>query len=127
MRSVVLDTGALIAHERRSVRTLQLFKLARDAGLDLVVPVTALGEWYAGGPRHGLGRDRDGLTLVPLDAALATSAGNALAELRLDAVHFVDATVMATAAVLGAAVYTSDMDDLQRLQTVFREVRLFAV
>lgn len=126
-RPVVLDTGALIAHERRSKRTFQLFKLAHDVGFELVVPVTALGEWHAGNPRHGLGRDRDGLTLYPLDEALALSAGRALAELRLDCAHFVDATIMATAALLGAVVYTSDLDDMQRLQTVFRNVRLFAV
>jgi hypothetical protein len=61
----------------------------------------------------------------PLDEALAKAAGEALSA--VPSATAVDAVVMASAARRGDIVYTSDFDDLTRLQSCFRGVRVFAV
>jgi hypothetical protein len=63
------------------------------------------------------------------------AAGEALAGLRPRKIdeacrckHLVDAVVMASAALTpGDVVYTSDVDDLSRLQSFFPSVRIFGV
>ncbi len=60
-----------------------------------------------------------------LDAALAKTAGEAMARVR--GATLVDSVVMACAARAGALVYTSDFDDLTRLQVPFPSVRVLAV
>jgi hypothetical protein len=69
----------------------------------------------------------DAVVIEPLTAELAEIAGRALAALRLPSAHFVDAAVMATAALRGDIVYTSDFEDLQRLASHFRSVRVLSV
>jgi hypothetical protein len=61
----------------------------------------------------------------PLDEGLAKVAGEALAAVQ-DA-SAVDAVVMASAARRGDVVYTSDIDDLLRLQSHFPSVRVLGV
>ncbi len=57
--------------------------------------------------------------------SLAKTAGDALAAVKRATV--VDAIVMASAALRGDVVYTSDLDDLGLLQRHFPSVRLLAV
>ena len=120
MSGFTLDTGALIALERRSHRMRTTVRLALDHGLRIVVPSVVLGEWWRG--RTDV---RDAIVayveVEPLGAALAKMAAEAMAAVR--GATFVDAVVMASAAQRGDVVFTSDEGDLQMLWTHFRAVR----
>jgi hypothetical protein len=58
------------------------------------------------------------------DAALAKLAGEAMVAVR--GATTVDAIVMASAARRGDLVYTSDIDDLERLRGYFPNVRVLS-
>ncbi len=60
----------------------------------------------------------------PLDAPLAKMAGEATAKVK--GATLIDAVVMAAAARTDGVVYTSDFDDLTRLQAVFPAVRVLS-
>lgn len=124
---ITLDTGALIAIERRRPRAKAILEVAWSARVPVTIPAPAWGEWHAGSPSHGLGRLAESVNVAPLTARLAELAGEALARLRLGSEHFVDAAVMATAASVGGVVYTSDLPDLTRLQQCFPSIRVLAV
>ena len=66
--------------------------------------------------------DLDAVDVEPTSEAIARSAGEALAALPGSTV--VDAVVMASAAQRGDVVFTSDFEDLQRLQQRFPGVRV---
>jgi predicted nucleic acid-binding protein len=125
-----LDTGALVAMERRKERGMMLLRAAREqrAALLAITPVVA--EWWRG--RSDV-RDRIKLavTLVPFPVAAAEAAGVALGAIREKKVRAqmsVDVMVMAFAATWGGGlVYTSDVDDLQQLRSLFPGVRVLAV
>ncbi len=122
MRSLTLDTGALIALERRRQRMWQILRGAIDGGVAPVAPADVVAEWWRG--RTDI-RDHILETIIvePLTASLAKLAGEAMAEVR--GATTVDAIVMASAAQRGDAVYTSDVDDLERLRGFFPGVRVF--
>ena len=60
-----------------------------------------------------------------MDAELAKLAGEALSA--IEGATAVDAIVMASAARRGDVVYTSDVDDLERLRDYFPGVRVLGV
>jgi len=93
---LTLDTGALIAIERRRQR------MARIAETLL-----------------------RGLRIEIVDAELGKVAGEALATIQ--GATAIDAIVMASAARRGDVVYTSDVDDLERLREYFPGVRVLGV
>jgi hypothetical protein len=125
-----LDTGALVAMERRKERGMMLLRAAREqrAALLAITPVVA--EWWRG--RSDV-RDRikQAVTLVPFPVAAAEAAGIALGAVRgkkVRAQMSVDVMVMAFAATWGGGlVYTSDVGDLQQIGTLFPAVRVLAV
>ena len=121
---ITLDTGALLPIERRRPAARALLEVAWRERLRVTVPAGAWGEWHAGRRGRGLGPLADAVVIEPLTAALAKSAGEALAALRLSSVHFLDASVMATAARLGDVVYGGDVDDFERLAQYFSGVRV---
>lgn len=122
VRTITLDTGALIALERRRARIWKVLHRAYGLGITPVVPADVVAEWW---------RDRTdvrehilaSVTVEPLTEALAKLAGEAIGGVRGATV--VDAIVMASAAQRGDAVYTSDVDDLERLRAFFPSVRIF--
>jgi predicted nucleic acid-binding protein len=124
MAGLTLDTGALIALERRRHRMRKVIDVATRDALSITVPVVVMAEWWRG--RSDL-RDliRRMVTIEPMHEMLATVAGEALAT--VPDVNVADAIVMASAARRGDIVYTSDFDDLQRLRTAFPGVRVLAV
>jgi hypothetical protein len=67
----------------------------------------------------------DAVRIEPLSGRVAKLAGEALASVRGSAA--VDAIVMASAAQRGDIVYTSDVDDLQKLAGHFRGVRVLGI
>jgi hypothetical protein len=124
MNGLTLDTGALIALERRRQRMARVYRVAVEDNVPLTVPAPVVVEWWRGrsDAREAILR---GLRVERLDGELAKLAGEALAAIPLATV--VDAVVMASAARRGDLVYTSDPSDLGRLQTFFPTVRLLSV
>jgi predicted nucleic acid-binding protein len=122
---LTLDTGALIALERRDRRMVAALAVAQRKDLHIVVPAPVLVEWFHGKPKR-INEVLDAVHVEVLTERLARIAGEALIGLP-DAVSVVDAVVMASAAQRGDYVYTSDLPDLQHLQRPFPEVRLFKV
>jgi predicted nucleic acid-binding protein len=130
MIAVTLDTGALVAMEKQKARGMMLLRAAREhrAQLSAITPVIA--EWWRG--RSDVReRIKTAISLIPFPARAAEAAGVALGQIRGEkdrAKLAVDVMVMAFAATFGGAlVYTSDLDDLQKLSRYFPEVRLLGV
>jgi predicted nucleic acid-binding protein len=122
--TVTLDTGALVALERRRQRMWKVLHRAREIGVVPVVPADVVAEWWRG--RSDV-REQILASLVvePLTDRLARLAGECLA--RVGGATTVDAIVMASAAQRGDAVYTADVSDLERIRAFFPGVRVFAV
>lgn len=120
---IVFDTGALIAVERRKRRMLDLWRTARLAARPILVPGAVVTEWWRGRTevREAI---LSSVTVVPVDEQLGRASGEALAATP-DATS-VDAIVMALAARRDAVVYTSDVDDLERLRAFYPGVRVLS-
>ncbi|MFO0757282.1 MAG: hypothetical protein U0359_12375 [Byssovorax sp.] len=121
---VTLDTGALVALERRHDRVLRLLRGAKERKLPVTVPMAVVAEWWRGRTdvREAI---LAALLLEPMSLVLARAAGEAMAAVRGATV--VDAIVMASAALRGDMVWTSDADDLARLAPHFPGVRVLLV
>jgi predicted nucleic acid-binding protein len=119
------DTGMLIALERKKRRAVESLDLLLRRGFLPVVPAVAFVEWWRG--RTDV-RERILRLIVVEDmpTALCRAAGEALGAVR--GTTMADAIVMASAALRGGGfVYTSDPDDLGRLQSYFPAVTLLPV
>lgn len=125
-----LDTGALVAMERRKERGTMLLRAAREQRVRLLTVTPVVAEWWRG--RTDV-RDaiKVAVDLVPLPVAAAEAAGIVLGKItgaRERAALTVDAMVMAFAALYGGSlVYTSDPVDLERLHAFFPGVRVLTV
>ncbi len=113
---VVIDAGGLIAWERANRQMLALASIATQRGLTLIIPATALAQVLRDPARqarlnrllrHPLAQ------IAPLDRRDATSVGVLLGVSGKH--HVVDAHVVVCARRSGAAVVTSDPDDLRAL------------
>jgi hypothetical protein len=124
MAGLTFDTGALIALERKRHRMRKVLDVATRDGVEITVPVGVIAEWWRGADAM---REliRRMVRVEPMDEQLALSAGEALA--RVAGASVVDAIVMASAARRGDIVYTSDYEDLARLQAEFPAVRVLSV
>lgn len=124
MTGLTFDTGALVALERRRQRMRDIFERALERELPITVPADVVAEWWRG--RSDL-REKilASVDVEPLTESIAKTAGEALAIIR-DAT-LVDAIVMASAASRSDIVYTSDVDDLERLRARFPGVRVLGV
>lgn len=124
MSTITLDTGALIALERRRARIWKVLHRARTLGVVPIVPADVVAEWWRG--RSDIREYILGSVVVePLTEPLARIAGECVADVTGAAT--IDAIVMASAAQRGDAVYTSDLSDLERLRAFFPGVRVFGV
>lgn len=124
MSGLTFDTGALIALERRRQRIARVYTTAVADGLVVTVPAVVISEWWRG-DSDGRARILRGLRVEPVDTELAKVAGEAL--VAVPRATAIDALVMASAARRGDVVYTSDFDDLDRLRSYFRVVRVLEV
>jgi predicted nucleic acid-binding protein len=124
MTGITLDTGALIALERRRQRMVNAIIAAVIRGVTVTAPSVVVAEWWRG-RSDARQRILDGLFVEHTDDALVKSAGEAVAV--VSAAGVVDAIVMASAARRGDVVYTSDFHDLDRLRRYFPSVRILAV
>lgn len=124
MTGITFDTGALIALENRRQRMREVFEVALRTARVMTVPADVVAEWWRGRT------DRRETILAavkvePLTERLAKVAGEARGQVH-GATH-VDAIVMASAALRGDVVFTSDIDDLERLRSRFPNVRVLRV
>ena len=122
IRGITLDTGALVAIERRRQRGSHLLELAKQRLAVLSAPVPVVTEWWRG-RTDARERILDVVNIEPLSLAVAKLAGEALAKVPKSSA--VDAIVMAFAASRGDVVFTGDKDDLERLRAFFPTVRVF--
>ena len=124
MIGITFDPGALIALERRRQRMVELRQAALRAGLRVTVPAAVVTDWWRG--RTDLRDDLlASVRVEPLTEAIARLAGESLAQVK--GATAIDAIVMASAALRGDIVYTSDVGDLERLRAHFPGVRVLGV
>lgn len=121
---LTLDTGALIALERRRQRMSRAYTAAVAERLPVTVPAIVIAEWWRGrsAVRELILR---GVRVENTTAEVAQLAGQALAV--VPGATAIDAIVMASAACRGDLVYTSDFADMDRLRAYFAAVRVLAV
>jgi predicted nucleic acid-binding protein len=124
MTGITFDTGALLALERRRQGMRAVLERALAQDQPITIPADVVAEWWRG--RTDLREDiLAAVDVEPLTVTLARAAGEALAAVRGATV--VDAVVMASAAARGDVVYSSDVDDLERLRRHFPGVRVLGV
>jgi predicted nucleic acid-binding protein len=123
-----LDTGALIALQRRRPRAWRFVELAHRDDLKLRAPADVLAEFWRGTavirPLRTL--IDGGVHWIDVTPALARRAGCALADAG-PGPSVVDALVATVAAVFGDVVLTSDPEDFVRLARHYRGLRALAV
>lgn len=122
---LTFDTGALIGLESRRHRMRKVFDTAVHDGVVMTVPTAVILEWWRGGA--GL-RQREQILrctrVEPLEERVVKLAAEAMQSVA--GATPVDAVVMASAALRGDLVYTSDFGDLDRLGSFFPGVRVLA-
>jgi hypothetical protein len=118
---LTLDTGALIALERRKLRMRQVLERAQERDQIITVPADVVAEWWRG-PTDIRNAILDAVGVEPLTLRLAQIAGEAMGA--VPGATLVDAIVVASAASRGDIIYSSDVHDLERLRRVFPSVRI---
>jgi predicted nucleic acid-binding protein len=121
---ITFDTGALIGLDRNKQRMRQVLERAKERSLLIHVPAVCVAEWWRKRTDRRV-QILDALEVVHTDDELMKVAGEALASVAQATT--IDAIVMASAARRGGVVYTSDVDDLERLRQVFPGVRVLGV
>jgi predicted nucleic acid-binding protein len=113
---LILDTGALIAIERKNATVAHALRAAHRKGYRVLIPSVAYTEWIRGAAQ-GMGKQVEALAeLVGAEREIARLAGLALQQLDLDGrEHLADATVAACARFYGGLLLTSDPADMRRL------------
>jgi predicted nucleic acid-binding protein len=116
VNGITFDAGGLIALDRRDRRVLTLVARAKELGMRITIPATALAQAIRKPARQVLLSRlirQAGTDLIPLDGPDATMVGLLLA--RTATADIVDAHVVVCAQRAGQAVITSDADDLRRI------------
>jgi predicted nucleic acid-binding protein len=126
VEGLTLDSGAIIAFERRDRRVMAHLKEALLRGIEVTIPTVVVAEVWRGGPRAArLASLLAACVVEPLDEPLARTAGETIGAVKGSTV--VDALVVASAARRGDRVLTTDYDDLSRLAARFPAVRIVKV
>lgn len=113
MATIVYDTGALLAAERRNPDFLALHDELTAARIRPIVPVVVLAQAWRGGPQHQISRVLKACDIIPDDERTGRAAGVACAA--SGTADVVDAIVVATAVRHQAPVATSDSGDLSHI------------
>ena len=113
MPTIVYDTGALLAAERRNPDFLALHDELTTAHIRPLVPVVVLAQAWRGGPQHQISRVLKGCDVVPDDQRIGRAAGVACAA--SGTADVVNAIVIATAVRHQAPIVTSDPRDLTHI------------
>jgi PIN domain nuclease of toxin-antitoxin system len=122
---LTLDASALIAFERNERAVVAVVARARQHKVRLAAPAGVVGQvWRDGRRQVRLARllGSDLVEVVPLDDERARAAGQlcGVAGTR----DVIDASVLLCARERGQGVLTSDVDDLERLDSSLRYVRV---
>jgi predicted nucleic acid-binding protein len=126
MPTVVYDTGALVAAERRDPDFLALHDELTSARIRPVVPVVVLAQAWRGGPQHQISRVLRGCDIVPGDERTGRAAGVACGA--SGTADVVDAIVVTTAVRYQAPVVTSDSGDIARIADALGlKIRLYVI
>jgi predicted nucleic acid-binding protein len=120
-----LDTGVLIALERRKRLVAEMVRQAALEGRALHIPMAVVAEFWRGPQRRELA-ELVQRAVVADSLERSKRAGLALAKVGKGP-SVVDALVAALAAELGDTVMTSDPDDLGLLAEQFPGLRVVAV
>ena len=114
MAGVTLDAGGLIGIERGDRVVVTLIADANAAGAGITVPAAVLAQVWRGPRNARLAAFIKGVTIEPLDEALAREAGALCG--RSGTADAIDAIVVASAARRNDDIFTSDPHDLARLR-----------
>src|SRR5271165_3756458 len=113
---IVLDAGALIALDRGDKRMIALLDRALAQGRAFRVPAGVVGQaWRGGRVQVMLARflRSEEVEIIPLDEALARSCGELCGA--SNTTDIIDASVVILARARRDAIFTSDPNDLKRL------------
>jgi predicted nucleic acid-binding protein len=126
-RSLILDTGAVIALTRGDRKVRALVAAAREEGGAVVVPPIVVTQTIQGGRTDAaIHRLLRGVWVPFVGKRLAQAAGELLGAAGLG--DAADAQVMAEAIRSGPSILlTSDPDDMSRLAADRRDVRVVAI
>lgn len=135
--ALILDSEAVnaLAHAtERAVlaeRSRAILQVAHERRALVRVPAAVLAE-VCRGPRFDSAVERllndRGIVVCAITRSIAQRAGGLLAKTKLSSEHAVDAFVVATALDFdGAVIATGDPNDIRRLSSAHREVRVFAL
>ena len=116
MSGLTFDAGGLIALDRKDRTVLTLLARAKDLGMRITIPATALAQAIRTPVRQALLSRlirQPGTHLVPLDGPDATRVGILLS--RTGTADIVDAHVVVCAQRAEQPVVTTDADDLKRI------------
>ena len=116
MSGVTLDAGALIALERNDRKVVAALRVALEAEIPITVPAGVVGQvWRDGARQARLARllGSRSVTIEALDDAGARAAGQLCGATGTKDV--IDATVVLCARAHRDRIFTSDVDDLRRL------------
>jgi hypothetical protein len=116
MRTVVYDTGALIAADRNERRVWAEHRVRLEAGLVPLVPAPVVAQASRSPKQVGLRRFLRGCEVLSLNEAGAHQAGDLLGKSRTR--DIVDATVVAAAVRHHADIVSDDADDIRGLLSV---------
>lgn len=125
MPTYVFDTGALISAERGKARAARFLTLVRMGRARILIPLPVIAEWWRG--RSDVREEILAASQVVASVRIAQAAGVALGKMsRTGAALTIDAIVMATAALTGAAVVTGDPEDFAALAAHFPKVAVLS-
>ena len=124
MATIVYDTGALLAAERRNPDFLALHDEVTKARIRPLVPVVVLAQAWRGGPQRQISRVLKACDILPDDQRTGRAAGLACAA--SGTTDVVDAIVIVTAVRHQAPIVTSDPGDLTHIaDAIGMKIRLY--
>jgi hypothetical protein len=109
---LTLDSGALIAFEKRSARMVAIFKTALTDGAVMTVPTAVLAQVHRGNSPL-IARMLQACELEDLTPSIARRVGKLLGDSGTS--DIVDGAVVVSAIPRGNRIITSDPDDIDRL------------
>ncbi len=122
MAGLTLDTGAVIAFERRERRMMALLKAAAQDVKTITIPTVVIAEAYRGDNKRRLAELFEVSIVEHLDEQLARTAGEAQANVK--GATTIDAIVAASAARRADHIVTSDAADMLKLRDYFPALRI---
>ena len=125
MKGLTFDTGGLIAIDKDDRKVLTLLARAKELGMRITIPSTALAQAMRNPARQArlsrLIRQPD-TDLVKLDGPDATAVGLLLAQTKT--ADIVDAHVVVCAQRAGQPILTSDPSDLRILSPTLKLIQI---